>query len=394
MLRRGYNANNKYITVGRGGGVNANGHNLVQNLALANGLANGVLFGIASGGETEKKIFEIADQYGKTFDDARRMAPQLGLANARNTRSFDYSLRNVREREMERARIVACDDDLVVYDARRWIRKIMKCDENDDLDAKRGNLRMVNCLDIIIAFEQAIDRLFEFNKNVMSDKDQLQFREQGTIVKRRFLLDVRRVGDPEKILSLIKQYIDIIFDPKYGITIHGESVDKHGGRSGYVMVNKNLVENYDNKFRNRLSRSDDYENMSSGSYSLYGACMAYNVYVIGGEHDKCNEKDDSAHGLAAHWCIRCGPAGRHPEVCCPGLRASFKPVAFNTQLRNAFDRRPHCGISRGRGGGPRGRGYRGFGRGRRYGGPRFYRHMGDRQGDEASAKDEAKRVKK
>ena len=63
----------------------------LSNLAMVLNMNNG------SGGDVEEKIKKLAKQYGKSFDDARRLAPSKGIANSKETAEFDYRVRKVRE---------------------------------------------------------------------------------------------------------------------------------------------------------------------------------------------------------------------------------------------------------------------------------------------------------
>ena len=334
-----------------------------------------------SGGDVEEKILQFAKQNGKSFDDARRMAPSQGIASSKETAPYDYRVRKVRELELHRARIAACDDGMVGYEERDHLRKMMNCKEGDNLDSKRSNFKFINKMDIAIAAQSALGRLLKFEESCMSSKDKLRFHLQAAVVERRILLDLGRIGDPTAYVPLVIQFIEKVFRPDFGRNVSDLSIDEFGNKVGYVSINKDLINEYDTTVRSRLDRSGTYDDVEVGRFSLAGACMAYNEGVEGGNCKACEEKDDSAHGRASHWCLRCGPRGRHPVVCCARLRCCFRPTRYNRAITDPSTKRPDCsgkrfGNGAGRGGrrGDRGRGTRRGDRGR-------YRHMGDRTGD-------------
>ena len=91
------------------------------------------------------------------FEDARKLAPKLGLANAKDTKAFDYTNRNVRELEPHRARIEAIDDDITAFAGREHLKYIMNCDDGDSLDDKRSKLKFTNVFDLAIAMSSALN---------------------------------------------------------------------------------------------------------------------------------------------------------------------------------------------------------------------------------------------
>ena len=369
---------------------------------LTTALVNGVLFGTDTTGQTERSINELAKQRGISFEEARVLAPKLGVANAKQTTDFDYSRRNVRETELHRSRIEATEDDANVGNGRTHLRKAMKCEHGDDLDSKRCKFKFTNMWDLTIALVTAMERLLRMNMNIMSKDDIIRYNLQCRQVTRMILLDCGRIQNPEVLEPLFQSFIDVIFDPQFGVTVEKTNKYKNGKQVAYVRVDKDLISQYKYCVRNHLEKFNKYEKIRVGKYSICGACIYYNLHVKGGSVRKCEFKDDSEHGILSHWCLRCGPDGKHPEVCCHTLRQTFKPVKKDPTVIEPKEERPDCTGTRitygnGRGGSRGGRGRRrprGGGRGGRS-------NMGDRtpgnggtRGDSSVAKENDKKATK
>ena len=214
------------------------------NSGLTTALVNGVLFGTASTGQTEKSIRTLSKQRSITFEEARVLAPKLGVANAKQTTDFDYTRRSVRETELQRARIEVTEDDANVSCGRAYVRKAMKCEQGDDLDNKRGKFRFTNIWDLSSAVVMSMDRLLNMNINVMSKDDILKYNRQCRQVTRMLILDCGRIQDPHVLQPLLESFIDTIFEPSFGRQVTKTGKYERGKQIAYVTIDKDLISQY------------------------------------------------------------------------------------------------------------------------------------------------------
>ena len=345
---------------------------------------SGMLVSIAeTGGDVEARIFQFSKENEITFHEARVELRENHTYTAKALEPHDYNNRLVREKELVHSRIWATQFSSSEYSARDELKMRVGAKSSEDLIKKQDDLLFIGNLDIMIAIDAMHQRLFAMYEPAMVDEDKYEMLHQIAEVTARMRYDLLFIKKAQTFVNLIKQYVETITAPDYGVTEEyndenelkldefGAPIDEY-----QLRVDKQLPSAYESLVRGRLNTQGaftDYDDQIA-DLNENNLCIKWNKYVAGAGMSDCNEKADSAHAKVSHFCLRHGrykgpDLGKHRETQCHTLRCALNAAPYDRFMSKPAVSVPNCyhlGTRDGnQGGGSRGRAPRGRGRGSR-----------------------------
>ena len=300
-----------------------------------------VIANAGAGGDVDSAIFEKAREMKTTYKKAcdwfrlhNHKYRQVVLEN------YDYDSNIVRSNEIHRGRLYMLKYELSEHSAQDIMRKRLKSSDSENLDKHKHNLCYLGRMDLYIALLGVHQRVYEMNKHIISESDELMMRRQASEVLGMAACDLHRCSDITYFQRSLAKYVTVITDPKFGV--QRETVlDEHGDPIVVHLVDKKLNQIYVSTIRVFMNGPSMYRPevglTTFLQFSMEGFCWQWNKYVIGGSTVDCPAKKDSFHARMFHKCPRHpwvidNPATQHREMQCPSLRQTFKPAPYDPSL--------------------------------------------------------------
>ena len=310
----------------------------------------GIIFSTAeSGGDIDRVILELAGEEGITYEHARNLLKEGRKYTPKSLEAFNYNNRNVRETELGRSWFWMARHEVSNHAAREHLKNATKCKNGENLDSKRSVVEFNNRLEFFSAIRGAHERLFEMNRYALGDADIETYREQWAQVEAQIMMDLQRTREFSQYQSMVRIYIDTIFDPTVGV--RRVQVEGETGKLAYVvLMNKDLVNVYNNIVRRYLNPHTLYQPDNSNDVlqlSVEGLCIQWNKFVKGAGKIDCPADKDSIHARTSHFCLRHGKnkgvdKGKHRETQCQTLRDALKAAPVDSAMNRPCPDVPDC----------------------------------------------------
>ena len=148
---------------------------------LGDNFANAIVIANSgAGGDVDSAIFAKAKELNSTYkvacDYYRTRNHKYRQAVLEN---YDYDSNIVRSNEIHRGRLKY---ELSEHSAQDIMRKRLKAGEGDNLDKHKTNLCYLGRMDLYTGLIGVHQRLYEMNRYVISESDELTMSRQGTEV--------------------------------------------------------------------------------------------------------------------------------------------------------------------------------------------------------------------
>ena len=300
-----------------------------------------VIANSGAGGDVDSAIFAKAKELGVTYKVAcdfyrnrHHKYRQVVLEN------YDYDSNIVRSNEIHRGRLFMMKFELSEHSAQDIMRKRLKAGVGDNLDKHKTNLCYLGRMDLYIGLLGVHQRLYEMNKYVISEHDELMMARQGTEVLAMAACDMQLCSDMSYFQKQLIKYVTVITQPSFGVKKE-IVVDDNGDPVEVYLINKQLNGVYVRTVRQFINGPNVYRPVITLSsfleFTMEGMCWIWNRHVIGGNTVDCPHKKDSYHAINFHMCPRHPWAidnqeTRHREVQCPSLRKTFKPAPYDPSI--------------------------------------------------------------
>ena len=221
--------------------------------------------------------------------------------------NYDYDSNIVRSNEIHRARLFMMKYELSEHSAQDVMRKRLKAGEGDNLDKHKTNLCYLGRMDLYIGLIGVHQRLYEMNKYVVSEKDELLMLRQGTEVLSMAACDLQLYHDVSYFHNLLVKYVSVISQPTFGVKTE-TILDDNGDPIVVYLINKQLNRVYVSTVRVFMNGPTLYRPVvgltTLLSFTMEGMCWVWNRHVIGGNTVDCPAKKDSYHAINYHKCPR------------------------------------------------------------------------------------------
>ena len=192
----------------------------------------------------------------------------------------------------------------------------------------------------MIALQSVHTRSYKFVENVISESDELKLRREMQEVEAMVALDLELSRDIEQFEKLLKKYVSIITNTRFGVKKRGV-IDDNDDPIDITLVDKELKKVYISTVRVIINTSAVY-NPTTGvnvfvSFSSEGHCIGWNIYVEGDDRLDCTFDESTTHAMLFHKC----PSHpwnindkqiKHREVQRPSRRKVFKPTAYDPSI--------------------------------------------------------------
>ena len=317
---------------------------------LGNNFANAIVIANSgAGGDVDSAIFAKSKELNETYKVAcdfyrnrHHKYRQVVLEN------YDYDSNIVRSQEIHRGRLFMMKFELSEHNAQDIMRKRLKAGVGDNLDKHKTHLCYLGRMELFIALMGVHQRLYEMNRYVISEKDELLMTRQGIEVLSMAACDIQLCNDVPYFQGLLVKYVSVITQPSFGV--HKETIlDDNGDPIVVYLNNKKLTQVYVSTVRVFLNGPSIYrptiDIKTFLEFTVEGMCWIWNRYVAGGNTVDCPAKKDSYHAINYHKCPRHPWAvdnqeTKHREMQCPSLRQTFKPAPYDSSITLAATETP------------------------------------------------------
>ena len=306
---------------------------------LGDDFANAIVIANSgAGGDVDSAIFAKAKELNSTYKVA------LDFYRTRNHKyrqavleNYDYDSNIVRSNEIHRGRLFMMKHELSEHSAQDVMRKRLKAGEGDNLDRHKMNLCYLGRLDLYIALMGVHERLYEMNRYVISEKDELIMARQRMEVLSMAACDLQLCYDISYFKKQLVKYVSVISQPTFGVKKE-TVIDENGDPILVYLINKQLNRVYISTVRVFMNGANIYRPVVTLTtlleFTTEGMCWVWNRYVSGGNSVDCPAPKNSFHAINFHkcprhpWVVDCQET-KHREVQCPSLRQTFKPAPYD-----------------------------------------------------------------
>ena len=152
-------------------------------------------------GDVEKDILKYCEKNGVPFDMAYTKLWENKFFQQSLGIPYDLSIEENLEGELNRALLAAAKHDVHSSDLKRKYKKLLKVDVGKELDSKKQDVEFTSGLQICTAVHASLDRVFQYYKHDMSEKEKLNYCNEMNEVMLKVHMDVQRY---EKNLKLVE----------------------------------------------------------------------------------------------------------------------------------------------------------------------------------------------
>ena len=296
-------------------------------------------------GDVEKAVLEIAEDEGITFDMAWVVLNGRRQFTSALMSAYDYSVRETKETELQRAFLTALDYSAAPYADRNAMKEALGVEDKKTLDSKKGAVKFHAPMQLATAATNALFRVYEYHKQAMCLADRTKMLEQIQQTQLKIFLDIQDQEYLEVIESYMRQFVAHLHEAAIGRTI-----DKRK-----IIIDKRIDSSYNERVRQPLIQVKNtsvsmYANQNNfrtpKGYSKGGMCLCFNLHMGTTHVAKCTITA-SFHVKKAHNCLNCGEGFPHPIVKCPVLRAGFRPSTYQpTYASEDYSKEIHIPLPR------------------------------------------------